>query len=47
MKIAVLHNEVAAESSLDEQDNLIQTRAVSHALAELGHEPVPLPLPAI
>jgi len=43
MKIAVLHNEVAAESSLDEQDNLIQTQAVSHALAELGHEPVPLP----
>lgn len=43
MKIAVLHNEVFDESSLDEQDNLIQTRAVAHALAELGHEPVPLP----
>ncbi|NPU95912.1 MAG: D-alanine--D-alanine ligase [Candidatus Omnitrophica bacterium] len=43
MKVAVLHNDVSGDSTLDEQDNLIQTQAVSHALRDLGHDTVSLP----
>lgn len=38
MRVAIVHNEVKDESSPDERDVLVQARAVSEALKELGHE---------
>jgi len=38
MRIAVVHNEVGENSRKDEQDVLIQTRAISKALEVLGHK---------
>jgi len=39
MKVVVLHSEVAPEAAEDEQDVLVQVRAVSLALRHLGYEP--------
>jgi len=38
MRLVVLHNAVTEKSSPDERDVLFQSRAVSEALIELGHE---------
>lgn len=43
MKIAVIHQEVAAGAGRDEQDVLTQVAFVSRGLAALGHEPVAVP----
>lgn len=43
MKIAVIHQEVAAGAGRDEQDVLTQVDFVSRGLAALGHEPVAVP----
>jgi D-alanine-D-alanine ligase len=42
MRIAVVHNALAADSAPDEQDVLAQADAVTEALRELGHKPVRL-----
>lgn len=39
MRVAVLHDRLALDAALDEQDNLVQARAIAGALRELGHEP--------
>lgn len=44
MKVAVLHGKVMAGAAQDEQDVLVQVECVSQALAQLGHEPVPVAL---
>jgi D-alanine-D-alanine ligase len=38
MRVAVLHNAVAADAPADEQDVLVQVAAVEAALADLGHQ---------
>lgn len=38
MRIAIVHNAVGLESSIDDQDVLVQVAAVSEALARLGHQ---------
>jgi D-alanine-D-alanine ligase len=43
MKIAIIHQEVAAGAGRDEQDVLTQVDFVSRGLATLGHEPVAVP----
>jgi len=43
MNIAVLHNAVASEDSLEDQDTLTQVAAISGALCRLGHLPVAVP----
>jgi D-alanine-D-alanine ligase len=40
MRIAIAHNAVGDESSLDERDVLTQAEAVRTALIQLGHQPV-------
>ncbi len=44
MKVVVLHGEVPEKAGIDEQDVLVQVAAVCKSLAELGHQPVALPL---
>ena len=44
MRIAVIHGEVASDASRDEVDVLTQVECVSRGLAELGHEPVAVPV---
>jgi D-alanine-D-alanine ligase len=44
MRIAVIHGEVAAGAGFDEQDVLTQADCVSRGLADLGHEPVTVPV---
>ncbi len=39
MRVAVLHDRLAPGAPADEQDNLVQARAIAAALAELGHDP--------
>ena len=39
MRVAVLHNAVPEDAPLEDQDTLVQVRAVAEALAGLGHEP--------
>jgi len=43
-KVAILHNEVSAESSADELDVLDQVNAVSASLKELGYVPETIPV---
>jgi D-alanine-D-alanine ligase len=43
MRVAVLHNAVTPEDSLEDQDVLVQVEVVSQALAELGHQPAAVP----
>lgn len=43
MRVAIVHNAVAADAPPDERDVLDQVAAVAAALAELGHEAWPLP----
>ncbi len=38
MRVAVLHNAVPEDAPLEDQDTLVQVRAVVEALARLGHE---------
>lgn len=40
MKVVVLHDQVADQDSLDQQDVLIQAQAIIRALAALGYEPI-------
>jgi D-alanine-D-alanine ligase len=42
MRIAVLYGNLSENTSKDEQDGLVQVEAVSQALAELNHDPVPV-----
>ncbi len=42
MRIAVVHNEVAADDAPDARDVLIQVETVAGALASLGHEVIPM-----
>jgi D-alanine-D-alanine ligase len=42
MRVALLHNAVPEDAPLEDQDTLVQVRAVAEALARLGHEPMPL-----
>jgi D-alanine-D-alanine ligase len=42
MKILVLHDELSPDARPDELDTLVQANLVTHALRELGHEPVRL-----
>lgn len=42
MRIAVLYGSMSSDSSKDELDGLIQVEAVSNALSELNHDPVPV-----
>lgn len=44
MRIAILHNAVAAQASAADQDVLVQVKVVGEALAELGHQATPLPV---
>ena len=44
MNVAVLHGDVPADASRDEQDVLVQVAAVSRVLRELGYNPVAVPL---
>ena len=44
MNIAILYGEPAQNAGKDEQDTLVQVEAVSQALTELGHEPIPVSL---
>jgi D-alanine-D-alanine ligase len=44
MKIAILHGEVAKEAQPDEKDVLVQVDFVAKGLAELGHQPVAVPV---
>lgn len=39
MRVAVLHNAVAADALPEDQDTLVQANAVSRALTRLGHDP--------
>lgn len=39
MRVAVLHDRLAPDAPLDEQDNLVQAQAIAQALAGLGHDP--------
>lgn len=43
MRVVVLHDRLAVDAPLDEQDNLVQAQAIAGALRELGHEPRLLP----
>ncbi len=43
MRVAVLHNAVAADAPPEDQDTLVQVEAVSAALSRLGHQPQPVP----
>ena len=45
MKVVVIHGEVPANASKDEQDALVQAEVVSRGLAALGHETFILPFP--
>lgn len=38
MRIAIVHNAVGSESSLDDQDVLVQAATVAEALSRLGHQ---------
>ncbi|MFH0926636.1 MAG: D-alanine--D-alanine ligase [bacterium] len=40
MKVVILHGEILSSASPDEQDVLVEVKAVSSALEELGYEPV-------
>jgi D-alanine-D-alanine ligase len=42
MRIAVLYGNLSENTSKDEQDGLVQVEAVSQALTELNHNPVPV-----
>jgi D-alanine-D-alanine ligase len=42
MRIAVLYGNLSENTSIDEQDGLIQVESVSQALSELNHDPVPV-----
>jgi D-alanine-D-alanine ligase len=42
MRIAVLYGNLSENTSIDEQDGLIQVESVSRALSELNHDPVPV-----
>lgn len=44
MRIAVVHGEVAQGAGRDEMDVLVEVKAVSDGLAELGHEAIALPV---
>jgi D-alanine-D-alanine ligase len=44
MKIAILHGEVAKGASPDEQDALVEVAFVSAGLAQLGYEPLAVPV---
>jgi D-alanine-D-alanine ligase len=44
MKVIILHSDVGACASADEQDVLTQVEAVSGALKRLGYEALPMPL---
>lgn len=43
MKVVVLHSEVSMGAGKDEEDVLIQVEAVTHALQDLGFEPLAVP----
>ncbi|MEN6449294.1 MAG: hypothetical protein ABFC96_02290, partial [Thermoguttaceae bacterium] len=43
MRVAVLHNAVAADAPPEDQDTLVQAEAVSRSLSRLGHQPQLLP----
>jgi D-alanine-D-alanine ligase len=43
MKVVILHNKVSEEASKDEEDVLVQVKAVFAALSALGHRPVAVP----
>lgn len=42
MRIAVLHNAIPADAPPEDQDTLVQVEAISHTLANLGHEVLPI-----
>ena len=42
MRIAVLYGNMSENTSIDEQDGLVQVESVSQALSELNHDPVPV-----
>lgn len=44
MDIVILYGQAVENVGKDEQDTLVQVEAVSQALIELGHDPIPLPL---
>jgi len=44
MKVAILHGEVPSDAPKDELDVLVEVGCVTRALAELGYEPIPVPL---
>src|SRR6185295_3601839 len=44
MRVVVLHQSVPAGAGPDERDVLVQVECVARALAELGHESLPLDL---
>jgi D-alanine-D-alanine ligase len=44
MKVVVLHGEIPDEASIDELDTLDQVDVISQALADLGHESIPVPV---
>jgi D-alanine-D-alanine ligase len=44
MIVAVLHGQVPADASRDEQDVMVQVEVVSQALSQLGYTPVAVPL---
>lgn len=43
MRIAIVHSAVGSESSIDDQDVLVQAAAVAEALDRLGHHPWTVP----
>jgi D-alanine-D-alanine ligase len=43
MRIAVLHQAVTEQDTVEDRDVLVQVEAVSHALRQLGHDPTALP----
>jgi D-alanine-D-alanine ligase len=43
MNIAILHNAVSATDSPEDQDTLVQVRAISDSLCRMGHEVAALP----
>ncbi len=43
MDIAILHTDVSANDSIEDQDTLTQVRAVSESLGRLGHRPTVIP----
>jgi D-alanine-D-alanine ligase len=44
MRVAILHNEVAAGASQSDQDVLVQVEVVGQSLGRLGHESEPVPV---